>query len=96
MNFFTAPEILMEVEAKSGLFKVTLVIGLNKANSLRKQDLDVIDSNEFNYFPRKHDISWKDAKVDCEDVCLLDENSEQYTLGQKLWIISMKNQPKAA
>ena len=82
-------------EAEFGLFFAYLKIGLNKAKELREKGCIVTDSKEVNYFPRFHRISWKDAKVECEDVNSLDENSDKYTFAQKLWIISMKNQSKA-
>lgn len=84
----------MESEAEFSLFFADFKIGKNKANELRSQGLEVLDLKETNYFPRVHHISWKNAIVDCEDVNLLDEKSENYTLAQKLWIISMKHQPK--
>ena len=81
-------------EAEFGLFFADLKIGKNKANDLRQKGCDILDSKEANSFPRFHHISWKNAKVECEDVNLLDENSNEYTFAQKLWIISMKNQSK--
>lgn len=94
MGFSPTVEERMRSEADFGLFFANLKIGLNKANSLREQGFEVTDSKEFNYFPRFHRISWRQAKLECEDVELLDENSSEYTFAQKLWIISMKNQPK--
>lgn len=80
--------------AKLGLFFATMTISKNIVNYLLEQDCKVIDSKEVNYFPREHHIRWEDAKVECKDVNLLDEKSDEYSLAQRLWIISMKNQPK--
>lgn len=94
MSISATVEERMLSEAEFGLFFADLKIGKNKANELRKVGCNVIDSKESNYYPRFHHISWKEATVNCEDVNLLDENSNEYTFAQKLWIISMKNQPK--
>lgn len=94
MGISATIEERLESEAEFGLFFADFKIGKNKSNELRNQGCNVLDSKESNYFPRFHHISWKNAKVECEDVNLLDEKSDKYTLAQKLWIISMKNQPK--
>lgn len=94
MAFETTVEMKLEGEAKFGLFRSQLKIGLNKANSLRAQGFNVTDLHEVNYFPRMHYISWKDNKVDCENLDSLDENSDKLTFAQKLWVISTKNHPK--
>lgn len=95
MGITATVEQRMESEAEFGLFFADLKIGKNKANELREKGFDVLDSKKVNYFPRFHHISWKEAMVACDDVQKLDEKSDQYTLAQKLWIISMKSQPKA-
>lgn len=95
MGIMAPIEERMISEAEFGLFFAYLKIGLNKAKELREKGCIVTDSKEVNYFPRFHRISWKDAKVECEDVNSLDENSDKYSFAQKLWIISMKNQSKA-
>lgn len=95
MGISATVEERMESEAEFGLFFADLKIGLNKAKELRKKGFSVTDSKEAKHFPRFHHISWKEARVECDDVHKLDEKSDQYTLAQKLWIISMKNQPKA-
>lgn len=94
MAIMATIEERMASEAEFGLFYAYLKIGKNKANELREKGCNVLDSKEVNYFPRYHHISWKDSMVECKDVNLLDENSDEYTFAQKLWIISMKNQPK--
>lgn len=94
MGILATVEERMESEAEFGLFFADLKIGKNKAIELREKGLNVLDSKEINHFPRFHHISWKEAIVECEDVNSLDENSDEYTLAQKLWIISMKNKPK--
>lgn len=83
----------LKSEAEFGLFSASFKIGKTKANELRASGCEVTDSKEFNYFPRIHRISWKEAKVECEDVKSLDENDPKYSFAQKLWILSMKNQP---
>lgn len=85
----------LKSEAEFGLFVANFKIGKTKANELRQNGLEVTDLKEFNYFPRVHRISWKEARVECEDVKSLDENDSKYSFAQKLWIISMKNQPSA-
>ncbi len=81
-------------EAEFGLFFAYQKMTKSKANELRTNGLQVADCNDARSFPRLHYISWKNAKVDCEDISSLDEKSDEYTLAQKLWIVSMKNQPK--
>ena len=95
MGILATVEEKMKSEAYFGLFFADLKIGKTKANELRENGFDVLDSKEAKSFPRFHHISWKNARVECNDVQKLDENSNEYTLAQKLWIISMKNQPKA-
>ena len=94
MGISATIEERMKSDAYFGLFFADLKIGKTKANELRENGFYVLDSKEAKNFPRFHHISWKNAKVECEDVNLLDENSNEYTFAQKLWIISMKNQPK--
>lgn len=96
MTIRTTVEERMESEADFGLFFANLKIGKNKANSLRDQGFEVMDSKETKAFPRLHRISWKQAILECKDVRSLDENSNEYTFAQKLWIISMKNQLKTS
>lgn len=95
MGISATVEERMKSEAEFGLFFAYLKIGLKKSKELQKQGCSIIDSNETNFFPRLHRISWENARVECEDVQKLNEKSDQYTLSQKLWIISMKNQPKS-
>ena len=85
----------LKSEAEFGLFVANFKIGKTKANELRQNGLEVTDLKEFNYFPRVHRISWKEARVECKDVKSLDENDSKYSFAQKLWILSMKNQPSA-
>ena len=92
MAIMATVEDKMKSEAEFGLFFADFKIGKNKANELREEGFSVTDSKEVNCFPRLHHISWKKAKVECENVNLLDENSNEYTFAQKLWIISMRNQ----
>ena len=81
-------------DAEFGLFFAYQKITKTKANELRTEGLDVADCNDARNFPRLHYISWKNAKINCEDVSSLDEKSDKYNLAQKLWIVSMKTQPK--
>lgn len=83
----------LKSEAEFGLFVANFKIGKTKANELRQNGFEVTDSKEVNYFPRRHWISWKEAKVECEDVMSLDEKNPEYSFAQELWILSMKNQP---
>ncbi len=86
----------LKSEAEFGLFVANFKIGKTKAIELRQNGLEVTDLKEFNYFPRTHRISWKKVRVECEDVKSLDENDSKYSFAQKLWILSMKNQPSRA
>lgn len=95
MGILATVEERITSEAEFGLFSADLKIGKKKAFELREKGLKVTDSKEIKSFPRLHHISWKEAMVECRDVNSLDENSDEYSLAQKLWIISMKNQPKA-
>lgn len=79
-------------EAKFGLFFANLKIGKNKAIELQQKGFEVIDSKEVKSYPRTHLIRWENACVDCDNVESLDEYSKQYSLAQKLWIISKKSQ----
>ena len=94
MAMVTTVEEKLYSEAKFGLFFAYQKITKTKAEELRSKGLQVADCNDLRNFPRLHYIVWKNAKVDCEDVFSLDETSDEYTLAQKLWIVSMKNQPK--
>ncbi len=83
-------------EAEFGLFHFYAKIPLRKAEELRKQGFDVTDSHESKGSPRLHKISWKTAGAylfDYENINDLDENNSNYSLAQKLWIISEKNLP---
>ena len=94
MAMTTVVEDKLYSEAEFGLFFAYQKITKKKADELRTNGLQVADCNDSRSFPRLHYISWKNAKVNCEDVSSLDEKSDEYTLAQKLWIVSMKNQPK--
>lgn len=94
MGISATVEEILKSEAEFGLFKATFSIGKKKAISLREKGLIVDDSKDSKNFPRLHRMSWENAKVGYEDVKALDEDSDEYTLAEKLWIIAMKNQPK--
>lgn len=96
MSYTVTVEKKLEDVAKLGLFFDNPKIGKNKAKCLQEEGCEVTDSKEYNYFPREHRVSWKEAKVECEDVTKLDENSDEYSFAQKLWILSMKHQKVAA
>ena len=81
-------------QADFALTHAYLQISDEKADELRQQGLKVVDCQNPRNFPGLHYICWKDAKVESDDIDLLDENSSKYTLAQKLWIISTKNIPK--
>ena len=95
MKSMVTPEERLMSEADFGLFYAKVLIGKNKAIDFQNQGFDVLDTKNVNYYPRIHKVSWKKASVECEDVQVLDEKSDEYTLPQKLWIISKKNQPKS-
>ena len=81
-------------EAQFGLYNLYYIITKKKADELRNQGFIVTDSKESNSFPRLHKIDWSKAcvgKFDYENVSKLDENSDEYTFPQKLYIISYKN-----
>lgn len=83
-------------EAEFGLFYLYDKITLKKAEELRAQGFVVTDSHENRSSPRLHKICWKCAGVgvfDYEPINSLDENNQNYSLAQRLWIISQKNQP---
>lgn len=90
MSITATIEEIMETEANFGLFHCYSKIGMKKAVALREKGFEVTDSKEVNYFPRIHKISWKESIVVSDDVTSLDENSEEFTFPQKLWIISSK------
>lgn len=85
----------LKSEAEFGLFVANFKIGKTKANELRQNGFEVTDSKEVNYFPRRHWISWKEAKVECEDVMSLDEKIQNILLhknyGFSLWRTSQLN-----
>lgn len=86
-----APRIPVEEniisEAEFGLFFLRAVITKKKAKELEKEGFEV-----FVYAPRNrlYYIRWTNSIVECEDVNLLDENSDEYNLSQKAWIIAKK------
>lgn len=83
-------------QADLGLFYLYASISKKVAVELRNKGFSVTDSHESKNFPRLHRICWKQVGVytfDYENIHNLDENNPQYSLAQKLWIISEKNQP---
>ena len=81
-------------EAEFGLYNLYYIITLKKAEELREQGFVVTDSKETRNSPRLHKIDWSKAcvgKFDYEDVSSLDEKSDEYTLPQKLYIVTYKN-----
>lgn len=89
----TSIEERMKSEAEFCLFYLYAKIGKNKAEELRSEGFEVEDSKECNYYPRLHRIFWGNAEVE-GDIVTLDEKSEEYSLPQKLWIITMKSKNK--
>lgn len=86
---------LME-QADLGLFYLYASISMRTVIELRKAGFSVTDSHESTKFPRVHRIYWKhagDYVFDYDNVHNLDENNPSYSLVQRLWIISEKNQP---
>lgn len=95
-KLLTSLEERLISEAKFGLFHLYAKITLKKAEELKKQGFVVTDSHETKGFPRLHKISWKCAGVsifDYENINNLNEGNLNYSLAQRLWIISEKNQP---
>lgn len=79
----------MKSESEFGLFHIYSKIGKTKAEELREEGFEVIDSKEVNYYPRFHRISWEHATVK-GDIRSLDEKEDVYTFPQKLWITATK------
>ena len=84
----------LEKEAEFGLFFACLSIGLNDSELLRKECCDVTDLQNSKSYPRYHWIRWKESEIEHENIQLLDENSDDYSFSQRLWIIAMKHKPK--
>ncbi len=83
-------------EAEFGLYYFYARITLKEAANLTSLGFVVTDCFEHKGFPRLHKICWKCAGVgvfDYENIDILDENNMKYSLAQRLWIISEKNQP---
>ncbi len=83
-------------QATFGLFYLYASISKKSVAELQKAGFNVTDSHESKSFPRVHRICWKQAGMytfDYENVHNLDENNPNYSLAEKLWIISEKNQP---
>lgn len=95
MKIITPVEERIKTDAMYGIFFAHVKISKTKAEVLRQEGLTVTDLHDSNKFPRTHYISWKEAKVECEDVSALNEKSDTYTFAQQLWIISKKSQPKS-
>lgn len=74
-------------EAEFGVFFLTAIITKRKAKELEEEGFEVTVFSSKN---RLYYIKWANSIVECEDVNLLDENSNEYTLSQKAWIISKK------
>lgn len=86
---------LME-QANLGLFYLYESISQKVAVELRNKGFTVTDSHESKNFPHVHRICWREvgfSVIDYDPVDILDENNPKYSLAQKLWIISEKNQP---
>lgn len=79
----------MKSEAEFGLFHVYTKLTKKKAEDFREEGFIVVDSKEVNYYPRFHKISWEHASVTGK-IESLDENSEEYSFPQKLWITATK------
>lgn len=87
-NIITVEE-RMRSEAEFGLFCGFAKIGKRKAQELRENGFDVRDSKEKKTYPRTHRISWEWSVVD-GDISELNENSEEYSLAKRFWIIATK------
>lgn len=80
----------MESEAEFGRFYAYVKLTKKKAEELVREHFDVRDSKESKHYPRLHRISWEWNTVEGE-ISALNEKSNEYTLAEKLWIISTKN-----
>lgn len=74
-------------EAEFGLFYLRAVITKKKAKELKDAgfEVQILDSKRRLYY-----INWHASYVLCNDVFLLNENCDEFTLSQKAWIISQK------
>lgn len=74
-------------EAEFGLFYLRAVITKKKAKELKDAGFEVLilDSKRHLYY-----INWVASYVVCDDVFLLDENYDEFSLSQKAWIVSQK------
>lgn len=79
-------------EAEFGFFYYYGKLTKKMANQLRKEGFIVTDSKETRSYPRLHKVSWSNVTINCENVYDLNENDPKYSLIEKLWIISSKNQ----
>ena len=91
MGYLTTPQGMMQTAAKEGKFMAKVNLSKVLPPALQDSGFNITDLKDFTYFPRPHSVSWENAAVECEDVTLLDENSDEYTFAQKLWIITMKS-----
>lgn len=77
--------------AKSGRFFVRLKI--NDNDDMRKLIHDGFVLSELGSstdFPKTFKVSWKHAKIECDNIEIINENMYKYTLPEKLWIIAKK------
>lgn len=100
MITIVTPEERLISEACFGLFFANMHLTKKQADQLRNAGLVVADLKDKKNYPRLHWISWKNAvvvsdNIESLDIESLDENSSDYTLAQKLWIISNKNLPES-
>lgn len=80
----------MKKNAVYGSFHIYMGLTQKKAEELQKEGFKVISSKYGNTPYQK--VTWQYAKVKCDDISSLDENDEQYSLAQRLWILAKKCQ----
>ena len=91
MGYLATPQGMMETAAKKGRYGAIVPLTEELAERFRELGIYVEDLKQHIYQPRNYIASWKNSAVKCEDVNLLDENSDEYIFPQKLWITSTKN-----
>ena len=92
MRTMTPVEEKMKKEAEFGAFNAYYLITLKKAAELRNQGFVVTDSKEQKGSPRLHKIDWSNAgeRFKEANIAALNENCDDYSAPEKLWIISSK------
>ena len=84
----------MKRQAIFGSFQYrTEKLSKNQIKEFQEAGFKVIIPSEFDC-SKFQTITWRYAKIKCDDIYSLDENDENYSLAQRLWIISKKYKNK--